>query len=92
MPNELEATTHGVARNPETLRSLEIFEKGIRTSGEFKSGFAALMTDTVAGRITPQVCNAVCNAGGKILKTVEMEHKWGRKEPETGEQLLKLTE
>lgn len=38
---------------------------------------SALMGDLIAGRITPQVGNAVCNAGGKLLKVVEMQHKFG---------------
>jgi hypothetical protein len=35
------------------------------------------MSDLIAERITPQVGNAVCNAGGKLLKIVEMKHKYG---------------
>lgn len=38
---------------------------------------SALMSDLVEGRVTPQVGNATCNAGGKLLKIVEMEYKFG---------------
>ncbi len=29
-------------------------------------------------KVTPQRANAVCNAGGKLLKIIEMEHRFGR--------------
>lgn len=38
---------------------------------------AALMTDLVSGRIAPNVANAMCNAGGKMLKSVEMQLRYG---------------
>lgn len=39
---------------------------------------SALMTDLIEGRITPSVGNATCNAGGKLLKVVEMQAKYGQ--------------
>jgi|TARA_R100001086_G_scaffold213167_1_gene129116 hypothetical protein len=44
---------------------------------------SGLMSDLVEGRVTPQVGNAVCNAGGKLLKIVEMNHKYGTTDPST---------
>lgn len=38
---------------------------------------AALISDIIAGRVPPNVGNAACNAGGKLLKVVEMQHKYG---------------
>lgn len=38
---------------------------------------SAMMGDLIAGRVTPQVGNAVCNVGGKLLKIVEMQHRYG---------------
>ena len=38
------------------------------------------MSDLVEGRISPNVGNATCNAGGKLLKIVEMEYKYGTKD------------
>jgi len=38
---------------------------------------SALMSDTIAGRISPQVTNATVNAGGKLLKVVELQLKYG---------------
>lgn len=38
---------------------------------------SALMSDLIQGTVTPNVANATCNAGGKLLKVIEMEHKYG---------------
>lgn len=37
---------------------------------------SALMTDVIQGSISPDVTNAACNAGGKLLKMVELEYKF----------------
>lgn len=37
------------------------------------------MSDIIEGSITPQVSNAAVNAGGKLLKIVEMQLKYGDK-------------
>lgn len=48
------------------------------TTGEdFASLMAALMSDVIEGRISPSVSNAAVNAGGKLLKVVEMEYRFG---------------
>lgn len=44
---------------------------------------SGLMTDLRDGSVTPQIGNAICNAGGKLLKVVELEHKYGRPAPNT---------
>jgi len=41
---------------------------------------AAMMSDLVEGKVSPGVGNASCNAGGKLLKIVEMEYKYGTKD------------
>jgi hypothetical protein len=51
---------------------------------------SATMSDLIEGKITPAVGNAVCNAGGKLLKVVEMQQKYGTKN-DTGETVLQLT-
>lgn len=38
---------------------------------------SALMSDLIEGKITPSIGNATCNAGGKLLKVVEMQIKYG---------------
>lgn len=51
---------------------------------------SALMSDVVSGAVAPQVGNAACNAGGKLLKVVELQYKYGTntKEPGGGKTLL----
>lgn len=79
---------------PTAPRSLAIFERGVKTGSDFAAGMSALMSDVIAGSVTPQVANSVCNAGGKLLKVVEMSHKWGRRQADKagGEQILQLTD
>lgn len=71
-------------------RSLAISERGIRTGADFAGMMSALMGDLIAGRITPQVGNAVCNAGGKLLKVVEMQHTLGTKSGGPDQRVLTL--
>lgn len=40
---------------------------------------SALMSDVISGAVTPQITNAACNAGGKMLKMVDLEYKYGTK-------------
>jgi len=58
-------------------KSLEIAERGIRTSADFRDLMSAIMSDVIAGRLTPNMTNAACNAGGKMLKMVDLEMKYG---------------
>jgi hypothetical protein len=61
----------------ETARSVQIAAGGIYTSGKFCSLMSALMSDLLTGKVTPQVANGVVNAGGKMLKAVELEQRYG---------------
>lgn len=38
---------------------------------------SALIGDIVTGRVSAETGNAACNAGGKLLKVVEMQYKYG---------------
>lgn len=38
---------------------------------------SAMMGDLMEGRVSPSVGNAAVNAGGKLLKVVEMQYKYG---------------
>jgi len=58
-------------------RSLPIASRGVKTSSDFAQLMSALMSDLIDGRVTPQIGNATCNAGGKLLKVVEMTYKYG---------------
>lgn len=53
---------------------------------------SALMSDLIDGSVTPSVGNAVCNAGGKLLKIVELQYKYGKPHPRLPDQkTLELT-
>lgn len=45
------------------------------------------MTDVIRGALTPEVTNAACNAGGKLLKMVELEYKYATEPERRGRQL-----
>lgn len=60
-----------------TPKSLEFSQRGVKTSADFANLMSALMSDLLAGTVTPQVGNAACNAGGKLLKIIEMQHRYG---------------
>jgi hypothetical protein len=38
---------------------------------------SALMSDLIEGKVAASVGNATCNAGGKLLKMVDMTYKYG---------------
>lgn len=59
------------------------------TGAHFAELMSALMSDLICGAVTPDVGNAACNAGGKLLKIVEMQHKYGSPQA-NGERSLKL--
>lgn len=65
-------------RRPATPRSLMIAEQGITSSGDFRNFMSALMTDVIRGTLSPETTNAACNAGGKLLKMVELEFKYAK--------------
>lgn len=64
---------------------------GINTAADFLRMMTALMADTVTGRVQPQTANATCNVAGKIIRMVEMQHKYGRQIEGSNERLLALT-
>ena len=64
----------------------------IRTGRDFANCMSALMSDIISGRITPAVGNAACNAGGKLLKVVEMQAKYGTKGDGDSGKTLALTD
>jgi hypothetical protein len=61
---------------PTSARSPEIAERGIRTARDFVDFMGALMADLVSDRIHPQTAQAACLAADKMLKVVEMQHKY----------------
>lgn len=89
MAEEIEATA-GTSQTSEP-RSLAIAEAGISTGNDFARCMSALMSDIIASRVTPQVGNAVCSAGGKLLKVVELQLRYGSAKQPNGERVLHLT-
>ena len=53
---------------------------------------SALMSDLIEGNITPQVGNATVNAGGKLLKVVELQLKYGQQLPDGNRRQLNLVD
>jgi hypothetical protein len=51
---------------------------------------SALMSDLIEQRVSPGIGNAACNAGGKLLKVVEMNYKYGTTSS-SGGKVLQLT-
>lgn len=64
---------------------------GINTAADFLKMMTALLADTVTGRVQPQVANATCNVAGKIIRMVEMQHKYGQQVAGSTERMLALT-
>ena len=62
----------------EEARSLVLAERGIKTSRDFTEVFLAMIPDVLSERLTPRVSNGACNAGGKVLKMIELESKYGK--------------
>lgn len=50
---------------------------------------SALMSDVIEGTLSPGVANAAVNAGGKLLKAVELQLKYGKRD-ESGKSTLDL--
>ena len=73
-------------------RCLEISEKGIETAQQFAQFMSALMSDVIAGRISPQKASASTTAGGKLLKVVEMKYRYGENGEGYNGKSLKLVE
>lgn len=57
--------------------SQQLAMTGLRTSHDFANIMGALFTDVVLGTISPDVCNAACNAGGKLLQVIALQQKYG---------------
>ena len=67
-----------------TARSLALAQDGITSGVDFARIMSALMSDVLEGSVTPEIANATVNAGGKLLKVVEMQYKYAP--PKFGEQ------
>jgi hypothetical protein len=86
----IESGQKALGRSKTNPRSLSISEAGIKTGSDFANLMSALMSDIIAGRVTPSTGNAACNAGSKLLKVVEMQFKYGTNGIGQGEKELTL--
>lgn len=57
--------------------SLSVARRGIKTGADFANLMSSLMTDLIEQRVSPGIGTATCNAGGKLLKVIEMQYKYG---------------
>ncbi len=72
----------GEAALTKTLsRSHSIAEGNLRTGADFADLISALISDVVRGSLAPPVLTATCNGVGKLLKMVELQHKYGGGKP-----------
>ena len=60
----------------------------METSSDFAAVMSAMISDVLDGRVSSQTANAACNAAGKLLKVVEMQHRYS---PLTKNGVLRLT-
>lgn len=95
MPSKVKESTNAGKKVQSTTKSrnprcLTVASRGIRTSSDFAQFMSHLMSDIVEGAITPEISNAAVNAGGKLLKSVELTLKYGKAKAEGGEKVLDL--
>ena len=62
-------------------RSQVIADGNLRSGADFAHLISALISDVVGGRLAPPVLSATCNGVGKLLKMVELQHKYGGGKP-----------
>lgn len=70
-------------------RCVPIADAGISTGKDFAQLMSALIGDIASQRIDPRQANAICNAGGKLLRIVELQQKFGG--PKDEEKVLVLS-
>lgn len=91
MPKDNEKKPKDGKRVPlRQAESRKIASDGIKTSRDFAKVMSTLMGDLLSGAVEPRVANAVCNAGGKLLRMVELQHKYGKRLAEEEEHVLAL--
>jgi hypothetical protein len=66
----------GVVRGKKA-RCVAVADNGVKTGAQFAQLMSLLIGDIASDRIDAKTANAMCNAGGKLLKVVEMQHKYG---------------
>jgi hypothetical protein len=72
-------------------RSVRIARDGITNSQQFTSLFSGLIADLAEQKVTAGIANAMCNAGGKMLKMVELEIRYGQQVPGKSRRMLTIS-
>lgn len=91
MDNKKQGTSEDGEADSQITRTMTIAERGVKTAEDLAAIMSSLISDIIAGRVTPVVANAACNASGKLLKVVELQCKYGTPTAIPGERTLKLT-
>lgn len=60
--------------------SAQLAMDGVKTDRDFAACMSAIMGDVARGTLSTERANAMVNAGGKLLKVVEMRLRYGTKE------------
>lgn len=75
-----------------TPRCLALARKEIRTAFDFAAVMSALISDIIEERVDSDTANAICNAGGKLLKVIELQQKYGTPIGTNGDGALRLVQ
>jgi hypothetical protein len=59
-------------------RCVQIADRGVISGKDFAKLMSLLIGDIATGRMHHRQADAICNAGGKLLKVVELQHKYGK--------------
>jgi len=62
--------------------------RGVRSGEDFAGLMSAIMIDVVSGNLAPQLANATCNAGGRLLRVFELAHKYGKQKDLHGKPMV----
>jgi hypothetical protein len=80
-----------LAKNGPPGHALTLAQVGLDTDLKFAKLMEAIIADLGRGEITPQIALAMCNASGKLLKMLELKHRFGKSASEGGPKTLQLT-
>ena len=59
-------------------RCVAVADAGVKSARDFASLMSSLIGDIAANRIDTRTANAICNAGGKLLRVAELQSKYGK--------------
>lgn len=71
-------------------RCLPISDGGINTAQDFARFMSAMIGDVISGRISSSKAQAASQTGGKLLKVIEMQYRYGIEGTVKGKRVLRL--